>query len=680
MPYVYETTRNQNIPDKVMSKYQYVKVGGMSESGYGTATLEVMREEKLGNYTVLFVGPWDNEKLSRVAGFCREHDCKFVMDEMINRLTGELTDKYRKVERAEHAKIVAEYRDCFDGSLIMCEYGGLMLYWPREYVKDSCMPLSATEDFALAEKELIERLRGVLRYAGQEKISSPLICIEASGGVAKHLYKAGIDRVDLEVTYNPNNEFFYSAVKGATQAFDKERFGVDMAMVWYGGNQHDDLWFKRWKNSLLHAFIRGADPIYAEHGLMDYKALGKKYDTDHPKVKQFRDVVGYLARLAQAHPRPAGFPKAKMAVIHGNLDSFAALGQTHVWGQRNNDAMKNGSAEASWELFNTFYQRLPWEFRYKCGACDFSGNPPYGQLDVIPAECSLAQMRQYDCLLFLGWNSMTDELMNKLKGFVAGGGHLLATVAHLNSATGRNQPFTLTSVDDVRELFGVTVDPVVGRDLPLGVKFKQNPSRGNYLFPLWSPNCDPKYCDGSFPMAAIDIDTAEVLAIGSEKFVDRDWHDQDVILTANQYGDGMAFLVNSLEFPGHPGLKNFYRDLLQHFNAAWQGGLTVEASDRVRYAVYEEKNYQILYLLNTEENLSQSALVSYGTNQNISVALQPGELKAVYCSDSIMAIPENILDRVVELSVENDKINCQTLNPRQAAIIFHQNGEPTLKA
>ncbi len=660
-------------------KHQHVQVGGMSESGYGLETLKTIKKEKLGNYTVLFVGPWKPEQLGELAEFCRKNNCKFVMDEMINRLTGKLTGAYEKFDIEAFAGIIENYRDCFDGSLIMCEYGGLMLYWPENYVKDSKMPLSQTNDFAEAEIEMIGRLKNVIEYAKGKGMPSPLVCIEASGGVSKHLYKAGIDRVDLEVTYNPNNEFFYSAVKGATKAFNKERFGVDMAMVWYGGNQHDELWFKRWKISLLHAFIRGADPIYAEHGLMDYKALGKNFDSSHPKVKKFRKALGELAELAKNHPRPKGFSKAKIAVIHGNLDSFAALGQTHVWGQRQNDDMKNGSAEASWELFNTFYRRLPWEFRYKCGESDYSGNPPFGQVDIIPAESSLELMQQYECLVFLGWNSMTTELYDKLTGFVKNGGHLLMTAAHLNCATSRKQGFCPINNGNVRELFGITISTKSPEKLSLGIKFKQNPPMGNYQFPLWSPNCDPKYCDGSFPMAKIELNSAEILAIGSDKFVDGDWNDNEVALTSNQCGKGMAFLVNSLEYPGYHGLKNFYSDLLQFFGAAWQGDIKVECSDRIRYAVYEDDGLYIVYLLNTEENIKHEILISYDLNKNIPVNLQAGELKAVYCKGSLIAIPENINDRIIELAMDDKEIIFKTLKKQHGSILLYDNNKMILR-
>lgn len=655
-----------------MSVYQYVKIGGMSEAKYGIETLEKIKADGLGNYTVLFAGQWDNQQIQAVAQFCRDNNLKFVMDEMINRLTGELKGKYCNVNKVELNNIIESSSDSFDGSLIMCEYGGLMLYWPQNYVKGSNVPFSVTADFAGAEAEMIARLKSILEYAGRVKIPAPFVCIEASGGVAKHLYKAGIDRVDLEVTYSPYNEFFYSAVKGATAAFNKRYFGVDMAMVWYGGNQHDELWFHRWKNSLLHAFIRGADPIYAEHGLMDYKALGKNFTSDHSEVKKFRNALKDLAELAEHHPRPSGFPMARIAVIHGNLDSFAALGQTHVWGQRHNDDMKNGTAEDSWELFNAFYQRLPWEFRYKYGNHDYSGNPPFGQVDVIPAESNLEFMQQYECLIFLGWNSMSTELYGRLAEYVKTGGHLLSTVAHLNCVTGRGQPMSIINNGDIRELFGVMVNVESPGKLSLGIKFKQNPASGNYQFPLWSPNCDPKYCDGSFPMAGIELDSAEVLAIGSDKFLDNTWNNNEIVLTGNQSGKGMAFLVNSMEYPGHSGLRNFYRDLLRLFSAAWHKELLVECSDRIRYSVYQENNYYILYLLNTEENLSQDALVSFGSNQNIPVRLHAGELKAVYCSEALMAVPENILDRIVKIEIDDGKVIYKTLREKSGRITFSE--------
>ncbi len=583
-----------------------VEVGGMSEAVYGLDTLTKMKKEALGNYTVLFRGPWDNNLLKSVGEFCKKNNYRFVMDETINRLTGKIKPRYQSVDTS----IIENYRKCFDGSLIMCEYGGLMLYWPENYVKASKIPLVNIADFAEAEKEMIERLKSIIEYARKEKIPSPMVCIEASGGVSKYLYKAGLDRVDLEMTYDRLTEFYYSATKGATIAYDKERFGADMAMVWYGGNQHDELWFKRWRTSLYHAFIRGADPIYAEHGLMDYKALGKNLDMDSLEVKRFRAELAEFENFTRNNLRPDGFPMAKIAFVYGNLDSMA-MGQPYVWGQRGeNNGIPSGTAEHSWDIFDSIYQKRSWEFRYRFGERDLSGNPPLGQADVIPIEASIDKLQQYDCLIFLGWNTMTEDQYDKLKLYVKNGGDILCTLGHLDTRTSRNNPVELIHNGDLAELFGVKV-ALNDKKCRFGIKFKQNPENSNYQFPLWTAVSDPKYGDGEFPLADVELISAEITAAASEDFADT-WENMDryPVITTNKLGEGRAFLLHTPEYPGCHGLRRLYTDLITFFAAAHQDkNLQIETSESVRYAVYEETGQRTVYLLNTGTALSHEAII-----------------------------------------------------------------------
>ncbi len=605
---------------------KHVSVGGMSEAVYGIETLKRIKKEKLGDYTVLFCGPWDLEKLGQVVAFCKENGMRFVMDETFSRLRGVLRDPYAAIDLEKYNKLIADAGDHFDGSLFMCEFGGMMLYWPPNFVKNSPNVISKTDCALAAKNEMMEKLRGLMKKAEGTVVMPPLVCIEASGGMSKYLYEAGFDRVDLEVTYDRFTEFYYAATKGSTLAYGKERFGVDMAMVWYGGNTHDELWFKRWRTSLFHAFIRGADPIYTEHGLMDYKALGKNLDAETEEVKRFRKSVGELAAFAARHHRPSRLPEARIAVAYGNLDSFA-MGQPNVWGQRGEDGVKSGAAEWSWELFNTFYQKLPWEYRYTTGDADYSANPPLGQVDVVPADSPVDDLRRYDVIIFLGWNTMTPEIYQNLKEFVSNGGHLLCTLAHLGVNTRRGEPLRVINDGDLRDLFGVTVEGL-DHEAKVGVKFKANPSAGNYRFPLWSAVCDPKYYDGGFPSAALRLDGAELLAAAAENFSDA-WEnlDKSPVLTANKIGEGMAFLVNSLEYPGHHGVKRFYQDLLRFFAAAWQKDIMVESSDRIRFAVYNEDGVDVIYLLNTDPSCAQEAIVRTNASEAVTVKLKAGQLR-----------------------------------------------------
>ena len=108
-----------------------------------------------------------------------------------------------------------------------------------------------------------------------------------------------MDRVDMEVIYGNDLERRFAGIIGATRAASKKSFGADMAMVWYGGDQHDGLWESRSRTSLYHARLRGADPVCAEHGIMDYHALGKWFDENHPDVVRFRKALGEFAAWAK---------------------------------------------------------------------------------------------------------------------------------------------------------------------------------------------------------------------------------------------------------------------------------------------------------------------------------------------------------------------------------------------
>ena len=84
----------------------------------------------------------------------------------------------------------------------------------------------------------------------------------------------------------------------------------------------DALWVHRWKVSLYQAFIRGADPIYSEHGIMDNRHRGHDLDAEAPTVKRYREELGKFARFCAVHPRPAGYPRTRLAILHRLCRAF----------------------------------------------------------------------------------------------------------------------------------------------------------------------------------------------------------------------------------------------------------------------------------------------------------------------------------------------------------------------
>ena len=613
-----------------------VHVGGMSESPYGTRTAETIVREGLGDYTVLFVGPWTGAKVRAVGDYCRAHRMKFVMDEVVSRRQRTIRGTYGKLA-ADSLAAAREYADVLDGSLLLCEFGGLMFNWPESTVAQAATKPPPAKTFAEAESNTVDCMRRTIAFAETNGVPRPYVCIEPTGGAMPFALRAGIDRVDLEVIYGEDLERRYAGTLGAVRAYGQRTFGVDMAMVWYGGNQHDTLWEARWRNSLFHAFIRGANPIYTEHGLMNYQALGKDYDERHPDVVRFRKAVGELARWAKAHPRPDGQPRAALAAVQGRFDGFVGGWQTHLWGQRLDEAWRITDEDRAWELFDGLYRRRQWECRDKWGNADYSGNPPLGTADILPYDASDAAFANYRTLVFLGRNSMDDVLYGKLVRFVRNGGTLLLSACHLGTANEPGATFVPYNGGDWSELTGLKAEPGRETRMPYGLKFKANPPCG-CNFPLWSANCDPKFTDGGFRMPVVENVGAEVLAVASDRFVDETFKaEMQPVLYSHKIGKGMVVFLPSLDSPGAPGVRPLYSFLLASAAEGTDAWPKVECSDRVRWSVYGDEK---LYLLNTEEARAEEAVVWISKNSpELRIRLAAGEIREIDLKSAGIGLP-----------------------------------------
>jgi len=86
-------------------------------------------------------------------------------------------------------------------------------------------------------------------------------------------------------------------------------------------------------------------------------------------------------------------------------------------------------------------------------------------------------------------------------------------------------------------------------------------------------------------------------------------------------------LVNSLAYPADPGVRGLYASLMRAASTPPDSGDSprIEASDRVRWALYPDGERLTLFLLNTEEHLEQHVLV----NDRLALRLGPGELRRI---------------------------------------------------
>lgn len=602
-----------------------VSTGSVIESGSGVASVDKMAAERLGDLAVEFKTAWIPEEVRAVGERCRTLGMRFRLDELFDRKTGAIKTHYSNCVE-DMLAATEEYSDVYAGAGLFYETGGVLYYWQQPGVANALVNIPPVKTFSEAEEHVAGVLKRGIALAEKTGVRRPYANIEASFGFAAHLFKAGYDEVDLEVIYGPDQERCYAGVKTASEAFGRGKFGVDMAMAWYGGVQHDALWDSRWRVSLRHAFMRGANPIYLEHGLLNFDNQGLTCGVDHPYTRAMRAGLAEIACYARQNPRPDGLPVAAIAAIQGRNDGFIGGFQTHLYGQRTNDLFRLTAADNGWELFDGLYRRRAWNDRDVWGDSDYSGNPPLGTADILPYDAPDALWAKYKTLFFLGRNTMDDALYERLVRYVEGGGTLVMSASHFDVADRPCASFVPYNGGDWTELAGVRVKAGTSWRLPHGVKFSANPASGWHFDPL-SPDWDPLYPDGGFAVADLECIDATPFAVASDRFSEGSFVGLPPVAIFRRLGKGTVVLVASIDPPGAVGVRRFYTHILDQAVSATDAWPRVECSDRVRYAVYPDGT---IYILNTEARIRAEAIIRRSTAAaDESILLAPGELVRV---------------------------------------------------
>ena len=330
--------------------------------------------------------------------------------------------------------------------------------------------------------------------------------------------------------------------------------------------------------------------------------------------------------LIRSDKRPAGGPKVKVAFVSGLHDGWAGKwGRSCLWNQFYREEWGYNAPEHSWGLLEELHAKRSWSDVDNYGDHDFSGAPAYGQYDVIPVEADLDKMCQYDYLIFLGWNTMTDEIMDKLTAYVKQGGRLLMSAAHLNTQVKRDGEYRMIDDRKVEELFGCRFMGEIRRTVN-GVVFKHDSLDPKTLYPAFhTGGCDPMYIAGYANYARFATTTGKTIAYSADSFAER-YSDLPVVIE-NQVGEGYATLVTHTCYPGDQSVYRLYRMLVREMLSASARNCEIQvvASDRVRYAVYAGNK---MYLLNTDYDLPAFAKITYQGKEQM-IQLDSLELKAI---------------------------------------------------
>ena len=102
---------------------------------------------------------------------------------------------------------------------------------------------------------------------------------------------------------------------------------------------------------------------------------------------------------------------------------------------------------------------------------------------------------------------------------------------------------------------------------------------------------DPGYIAGAISFAEIKPDKCYITGRLADTFLNVERNCPAVI--ENKLGKGIATLVLSTNYPGHPAIAPLYRVLMREFMtmSARECEIKVIGNDRVRYSVYEGNKY-----------------------------------------------------------------------------------------
>lgn len=543
---------------------------------------------------------------------------QFAPDGKDTHLTAETVEKIREVAGEYFlGDMIGE-----TGSSFACKFPG---YFNRKE-GTGADPTVIKTDYADMKAAHEGYISDIERYIGiDRKLNMPKIAAVEATGLNKYNLEAGVDLPILEMMCG-NPDILVPALRGAARAYGADMWGTYVAHEWYGGMRHSDIIKrKRLELTYKYAYLAGSNVICLESGDEIVTAYGQRHDTDSEICREYRKAMSDMSEFIKKDARPKGGPKVKFAFVSGLHDAWGGWGGSSAWNQFHREEWGHGEAEHSWRIAENTAQKRNWTDIANFGESDLSASPAYGMFDIVPIEAPVEKLSEYDYLVFLGWNSMTDENLDKLTDYVSRGGNLLMSAAHLNKSAIRGGKFEMPSQEKLEKLFGArfTGETVRTND---GVKFKFDSIEKERLYPgSGDLFCDPIYSAGYAEYAKFELCGGNDIAVVTGAFIN-DPSDLPGVIE-NRVGKGTATLVTSINYPGNPCIYPLYNAVVREMmtESARKCNIKVLGSDRLRWSVYEGDK---VYLLNTDYDMPITVKVIKGEKEQ-TVTLDSLELRAI---------------------------------------------------
>lgn len=482
---------------------------------------------------------------------------------------------------------------------------------------------AAKESYSAVLKDLVDRER---------ETGVPFVSTVEATMLNNYNVEMGVDMPFSELLC-ADPEMVVPALRGAARAYDSKLWGTYIAHEWYGGMRHfDKLKEARLELIYKYAYMSGSEAFCLESGLDRITSYGTVLPDENPIAEKNRELFYRMCDYIAKDERPFGGPITRVAFVQGNYDAFGGgWGGSALWSQFEGEQWGHSDAEAGWRIVNDINKKRDWwePDGYEAKGFDVSGSLADGSYDIIPATASAEAMKRYDCLIFTGWNTMTEKIVENLLEYVKSGGKLLITAAHLNANPDRTGKPEYLNNDTVKKLLGCSL---TGKSTSsnLGMRFVSDSAIPNMHYPYAHLKAaDPIYSKGYVKYAEVELCGAETRSILSDSFlvVEAELNAAPTLIE-NKCGEGHVVFLTTEYYPGNNSVYPMYRSVVREMLRAETENepQLVLAPSPVRFSVYEDG---IMYLLNTDASIPSAVVLLPESESPTTLVLKPLELVKV---------------------------------------------------
>ncbi len=491
---------------------------------------------------------------------------------------------------------------------------------------------SAT-DYRTAHDALINMLKDVVSgyHARGGKVSAG----EASWFVP-YDGEAGFDIINAEAVTSIGPIF--GAVRGTLRGRPHMSFGHHTAIEWYLGFPHNDLKSKRAWLLMLLAFAYGASYIYAENSLF-FTNTSIRNDPEDKFTSDNRAHMQQLYDVTRLQPR-FGEPCAELAVAYGNLESILwyhddilpEMLDGSTWMENAWNKWKGDTYKPAWRALDAWL--VPVEIEQYYGNESilkwFSGNP-YGNVDVVSTDRDSGILSMYKVLAFLGWNTMTEEVLEKLKAYVSSGGVLFISGCQFDRRTMSIGEYDISTA---------------GAESLLGLSVTGSGEIGGGV--TWNGREYPR-AEG-VRLCSLDIHGAEVQAYDDEG---------NPMLLRNRYGDGEVYFCNYWDHPTAPESVELMKSFMAYLGGKCRSSFGLDNGFGISCTHWydTESGLRRLYLVNVnwqKPHESKACLIRLW-GRPFPITMGDHDLTIVTEKDGVAVVMDNPLVSVNDISVDSSE-------------------------